>query len=80
MKKRCFLLFPNFLDKAVTLSYDDGVRQDIRLIDIMKKNKLILTFCNNISLESFLLLSYNHYPINFPGCPKAKPGIIYFII
>ncbi|MBO7345712.1 MAG: polysaccharide deacetylase family protein [Clostridia bacterium] len=54
MKKRCFLLFPNFLDKAVTLSYDDGVRQDIRLIDIMKKNKLKGTFNLNSGLFSLV--------------------------
>ena len=36
--------FPNFRDKAVTLSYDDGVKQDIRLIEIMKKHGLKGTF------------------------------------
>lgn len=32
--------FPGGKKKALTLSYDDGVEQDIRLIDIMKKNGL----------------------------------------
>ena len=44
MTKRTFLRFPSFLLKAVTLSYDDGVSQDYRLIDIMKKNGLKGTF------------------------------------
>ncbi len=35
-----FLRFPGGKDKALTLSYDDGVEQDMRLIDIMKKNGL----------------------------------------
>ncbi len=38
------LRFPGGKDKAVTLSYDDGVEQDIRLIEIMKKNGLKGTF------------------------------------
>ncbi len=43
-KKRSFLRFPNFCRKAVTLSYDDGVRYDERLLDIMTKNGLKGTF------------------------------------
>ena len=35
-----YVRFPDFKIKAVTLSYDDGIRQDKRLIDIMKKNGL----------------------------------------
>ena len=42
-----FMRFPGGRSKALTLSYDDGVRQDKRLIDIMKKNGLKGTF--NIS-------------------------------
>ena len=41
---RVFMRFPNFKAKAVTLSYDDGVRQDKRLISIMKENGLKGTF------------------------------------
>ncbi len=44
------LLFPNFKEKALTLSYDDGMRFDIRLVDIMKKNGLKGTFNLNSSL------------------------------
>ena len=39
-----FLKFPGFLDKACTLSYDDGVRDDARLIEIMRKYGLKGTF------------------------------------
>ena len=38
------LRFPDGLAKAVTLSYDDGVSEDVRLIDIMKQNRLKGTF------------------------------------
>lgn len=39
-----FMRFPGGKSKALTLSYDDGVEQDIRLIEIMKKNGLKGTF------------------------------------
>ena len=42
--------FPKGKSKALTLSYDDGVRQDKRLIDIMKKNGLKGTFNINSGL------------------------------
>ena len=41
---RQFLRFPDFRKKALTLSYDDGVRQDKRLISIMQKHGLKGTF------------------------------------
>ncbi len=41
---RMFMRFPKGKKKALTLSYDDGVEQDIRLIEIMKKNGLKGTF------------------------------------
>ncbi len=50
MMNRQFLLFPDFKDKAVTLSYDDGVRQDKRLIAVMQKNGLRGTFNINSGL------------------------------
>jgi len=50
MSNHNFLLFPGFLSKAVTLSYDDGVRQDKKLIDIMLKNGLKGTFNLNSGL------------------------------
>lgn len=39
-----FMRFPQGLGKALTLSYDDGVTEDIRLIDIMQKHGLKGTF------------------------------------
>lgn len=39
-----FMRFPGGKAKALTLSYDDGVEQDIRLIEIMKANGLKGTF------------------------------------
>ena len=39
-----FVRFPGFKRKAVTFSYDDGVRQDKRLIEIMKRHGLKGTF------------------------------------
>lgn len=39
-----FMRFPEGKKKALTLSYDDGVEQDIRLIEIMRKNGLKGTF------------------------------------
>lgn len=48
---KAYIRFPNFKNKALTLSYDDGVRQDKRLIQIMQKNGLKGTF--NISSGRF---------------------------
>ena len=45
------LLFPNFLNKCITLSYDDGVKQDIRFCEILKKYGLKCTF--NINSGQF---------------------------
>lgn len=45
-----FLRFPEFRNKALTLSYDDGVIFDKKLIEIMQKNKLRGTFNINSSL------------------------------
>ncbi len=51
MQNPQFLLFPGFLPKALTFSYDDGVWEDIRLVEILRKNGLIGTF--NINSELF---------------------------
>jgi len=40
MAKNIYLRFPGGRAKALTLSYDDGVETDIRLIEIMKKHGL----------------------------------------
>lgn len=39
-----FLRFPEGRERAVTLSYDDGLKSDLRLIEIMNKNGLKGTF------------------------------------
>ena len=46
-----FLVFPDFKQKALTLSYDDGVIFDKKLIEIMQKHGLKGTF--NINSELF---------------------------
>ncbi len=50
--KRTFLRFPGFKFKALTLSYDDGVRQDKRLISILDKYGIKATFNLNSGLFS----------------------------
>lgn len=47
---RKYFMFPGFKCKAVTLSYDDGVRQDKRLISIMAQHGLKGTFNINAGL------------------------------
>ena len=39
-----FYRFPNGLHKALTLSYDDGVEQDVRLMEILDKHGIRCTF------------------------------------
>lgn len=48
---KMYMRFPGGLKKALTLSYDDGVETDIRLIEIMKKHGLLGTF--NINSGAF---------------------------
>ena len=48
--KHCFLRFPDFKLKALTLSYDDGVIFDKKLIEIMSKYALKGTFNINSGL------------------------------
>lgn len=45
-----FLRFPNFLKKALTLSYDDGVRQDVKFMSIINKHGIKCTFNINCGL------------------------------
>ncbi len=45
-----FMRFPEGKVKALTLSYDDGIEQDVRLIEIMKKYGLKGTFNINSGL------------------------------
>ena len=53
-----YLRFPGGLSRALTLSYDDGVRQDIRLIEIMNKHGLKGTF--NLNSGFFALNDGSH--------------------
>lgn len=46
-----FMRFPGGRPKALTLSYDDAVREDVRLIDIMKAHGLKGTFNINSALR-----------------------------
>ena len=50
------LRYPNGLDKALTLSYDDGVVEDIRLIEIMNRHGLKGTF----NLNSYQYIDGNY--------------------
>ena len=45
-----YMAFPGGKRKALTLSYDDGVQQDVRLMDIMQKHGLKGTFNLNSGL------------------------------
>ncbi len=45
-----FMIFPEGKRKAFTMSYDDGVESDLRLIDIMRANGLKGTFNINAGL------------------------------
>ncbi len=48
-----FLRFPGGKSKAVTLSYDDGVRQDLRFIETINKYGLKCTFnLNSLSMRN----------------------------
>lgn len=49
---KAYIRFPEFKNKALTLSYDDGVRQDKRLIGIMQEYGLKGTFNINGGLFS----------------------------
>ena len=39
-----YLLFPDRKEKALTLSYDDGVDTDIRFIELLEKFNIKCTF------------------------------------
>lgn len=45
------LMYPGFKSKALTLSYDDGVIQDVKLIEILNKYSLKATFNLNSGLQ-----------------------------
>ena len=45
-----YLLFPNGKEKALTLSYDDGVDTDIRLVELLEKYNIKCTFNINAGI------------------------------
>ncbi|MEO6053309.1 MAG: polysaccharide deacetylase family protein [Chthoniobacterales bacterium] len=47
-------LFPGGKRKAVTLSYDDGVRQDRKFVEILKRHGVKSTFHLNIEIADYL--------------------------
>ncbi len=51
MKRALIMRFPEGVSKALTMSYDDGVEQDIRLVEIFNKYGLKGTF--NLNSGSF---------------------------
>ncbi len=56
MKKIVSMLFPNGLDKALTLSYDDGVWQDIKLMEIFDRYGIKGTF--NLSSGFYEIVNF----------------------
>ena len=77
MSKSIIMRFPGGLSKALTLSYDDAVEQDVRLIDIMKKYGLKGTF--NISSSQYIAEDYVYPPEKTWGqrMPYAKATALY---
>ena len=55
-----FMRFPGGLSKALTLSYDDAVEQDFRLIDIMTAHGLKGTF--NINSSQYISEDFEYPP------------------
>lgn len=50
MKMPADILFPGFLSRALTLSYDDGVETDIRMMEILDRSGIKCTFNLNSGL------------------------------
>ena len=70
--------FPGGLKKAFTMSYDDGVEQDVRLISIMRKNGVKGTFNLNGGLFAPEGTVYPkgqvHRRMTLSACKKAYAG------
>ena len=62
--------FPGGLGKAFTMSYDDGVEQDIRLIQIMRENGVKGTFNLNSGLYA---PEGTEYPAGRPKGSASRP-------
>lgn len=50
MKYYKLLRFPDFKLKALTLSYDDGIRADVKLTEVLSENGIKATFNLNSGL------------------------------
>lgn len=77
MSKTIIMRFPHDLAKALTLSYDDAVEQDVRLIDIMKQHGLKGTF--NINSSQYIAEDFVYPPEKKWGqrMPRAKATALY---
>ena len=70
----------NGKNKAITFSYDDGVTQDIRLIELLNKYNLKCTFNLNselLSQKGILIRNDNkisHYKINLEDVKYVYDG------
>ncbi len=74
--KKISLLYPEGKKKALTFSYDDGVEQDARLIDIFNKNGLKCTF--NLNSENTLTpKDINFGGIEFTNIPASDVKKLY---
>ncbi len=65
------LRYPEFKEKAVTLSYDDGVEYDTKLIEIMTKYGLKGTF--NLNSEMMESAPYRHRRLSPAECRALYP-------
>lgn len=68
-----FMRFPGGRAKAMTLSYDDGVESDVRLIEIMHKNGLYGTFNVNFGV---LAPEGKVYPAGTVHRRMSRSGIV----
>ncbi len=67
------MLFPNGVAKAVTLSFDDGVWQDVRLMEIIDKYGIRCTF----NLSSGFTETVNHAGRQYPRLTREESVKIY---
>lgn len=76
MIKEMYMRFPEGKAKALTLSYDDGVEQDVRLIEIMNKHGLKGTFNINSGCYPDEDVVYSEGTIH-RRMPKSKVTALY---
>ena len=66
MKRLLYMRFPDAKFKAVTLSYDDGVKQDARFIDILDRHGLKCTF--NLNTGCYPAEGVQHRRLSRQAC------------